>query len=373
MSEVNCLCASRVYIKRNMNLVSNSKLCLRERHLCRVIRCQFSQSVCCKNKNARREGKFFGKLFGTATQKKKKFYVESDIGSKPSLQTLTAVKNKTNKENSRRVHVLNKLFMRNITDLMVTGQHSSDLIGHGLEISRVAVSPDFSKINVYWLAGEKEDNSALEKLLLDVALSLRHELSQLRIMGVVPRIEFVKDKHYERVMNVESLLNRLDLSEDVEVPAHPEIDGVTDMTTKEEYLNIVEESTLPPMQHNTLNLDHIKIMNRIKSAVDRSKALHRKDPNIAIPPPPSSEPETSVTDEMPDKERRRQIAKFLLQRKILREKVLKQEKKYGSDVQLLAQNVGNELPYEFLKYKEPYDSEQDYDYIEEDTDERSNK
>lgn len=57
---------------------------------------------------------------------------------------------------------------------------------------QLAVASDFSKVNVYWLAGEKEVNSEIEKLLFDMSLYLRHELSQLRIMGVVPRIEFVK-------------------------------------------------------------------------------------------------------------------------------------------------------------------------------------
>lgn len=83
---------------------------------------------------------------------------------------------------------------------------------------------------------------------------------------------------------------------------------------------------------------------------------------------------TSVSDEVSNKEFRGQFAKFLLQRKILREKVLKQEKKYGSDIQLPAQNIENELPLEFLKYKEPYDGEEDYDYIEEEGhDEANNK
>lgn len=399
---------------RNMNIVSNSKLCLRERHLSKIIRCNFSQSECCRNKNATREAKFFGKLLGSTTSKKKKFYIDSDIGSRPSLQSLTAIgnKNKTSKENSRRVHVLNKLFMKNITDLMVTGQHSADIIGHGIEISRVAVTSDFKKVNVYWLAGEEEDDSVIEKLLSDVSLSLRHELSQLRVMGVVPRIEFIKDKHYERVIKVERLLNTLDLSEEVYVedPTHCVAEGSTagnielptetekideqkeslkireknqrskvkreeiqEIVLSSELKEIDDEPPLPPVQHNTLNLDHAMIMNKIKKAVDKSKALHRKDPNILPPSPTSDSLLTIDSNEMSEKERREELTKFLLQRKILREKALKREKKYGPEIQLPTQDIENKLPYEFVNYKEPYDSEQDYDYIEEDSEERSNR
>lgn len=39
--------------------------------------------------------------------------------------------------NSKRVAVLNKLFMRYITDLMATGTSSSDFLGKGIEINRV--------------------------------------------------------------------------------------------------------------------------------------------------------------------------------------------------------------------------------------------
>lgn len=39
--------------------------------------------------------------------------------------------------NSRRVNVLNKLFMRYITDLMATGECASEFLGRGIEINKV--------------------------------------------------------------------------------------------------------------------------------------------------------------------------------------------------------------------------------------------
>lgn len=95
---------------------------------------------------------------------------------------------------SRRVAVLNKLFMRHITDLMATGEVAGELIGRGIEISRVKVASDFTRVNVYWLAKGSRHDDQTEMILSRNAHSLRHELSQLRIIGSVPRIEFVKGK-----------------------------------------------------------------------------------------------------------------------------------------------------------------------------------
>lgn len=39
--------------------------------------------------------------------------------------------------NSRRATVLNKLFMRHITDQMAMGEYSNEILGHGIEINRV--------------------------------------------------------------------------------------------------------------------------------------------------------------------------------------------------------------------------------------------
>lgn len=94
--------------------------------------------------------------------------------------------------NAKRIAVLNKLFMKNITDLMATGEYSNEFIGKGLEISRVQTTPDFQGVNVFWLAKGSEDDDKLQETLNKHAGSLRHELSQLRVMGVVPKIHFVK-------------------------------------------------------------------------------------------------------------------------------------------------------------------------------------
>jgi ribosome-binding factor A len=93
---------------------------------------------------------------------------------------------------ARRVSVLNKLFMKHITDLLSTGEYSSEFSGYGIEINRVQISPDYMALNVFWVARNAQNDEIVEKLLKKNAGFLRHELSSLRVMGVVPIIQFVK-------------------------------------------------------------------------------------------------------------------------------------------------------------------------------------
>lgn len=56
----------------------------------------------------------------------------------PSVKSLTKTQNEPGKRAVRRVAVLNKLFMKHITDLMSTGTVSMDIVGRGIEISKVS-------------------------------------------------------------------------------------------------------------------------------------------------------------------------------------------------------------------------------------------
>jgi ribosome-binding factor A len=121
----------------------------------------------------------------------------------------------------RRMEVFNVLFMEQITSLMSTGEASPEVVGLGLTISRVRIAPDFSGVNVYWVASGTTQESLIEPILLKAAGRLRHELSQLRVMGIVPPIEFVKDRKYSKATEVEYLLSKCDFGEDfVPTPSH---------------------------------------------------------------------------------------------------------------------------------------------------------
>ena len=116
---------------------------------------------------------------------------------------------------NRRVTILNKIFMKYISDLMATGEVAPNLLGRGIEISHVKVSPNFQLVNVYWFAQNETDaNESTEQILKQAAGKLRHELSGLRVIGLVPPIQFVKNKQYTGIKDVENLLSEVDFGED---------------------------------------------------------------------------------------------------------------------------------------------------------------
>lgn len=67
----------------------------------------------------------------------RKFYInETPTMPNPYTFSKGSVEGKTS-GNSRRAKVLNKIFMRHITDLMATGDCAIEILGHGIEINRV--------------------------------------------------------------------------------------------------------------------------------------------------------------------------------------------------------------------------------------------
>lgn len=54
------------------------------------------------------------------------------------------------------------------------------------------VRPDFGAVNVYWIPQGTDSDEEIQYLLNKVANPLRSELIGLRVMGRVPRIQFIK-------------------------------------------------------------------------------------------------------------------------------------------------------------------------------------
>lgn len=69
----------------------------------------------------------------------RKIWYKSNVGANPTFEELLKQTTKSNagRQATKRVHVLNKLIMKNITDIMATGENSDYLIGYGLEITKV--------------------------------------------------------------------------------------------------------------------------------------------------------------------------------------------------------------------------------------------
>lgn len=55
----------------------------------------------------------------------------------PSVKSLTKTQKEPGKRSIRRAAMLNKMFMKQITDLMSTGTVSMNILGRGIEISKV--------------------------------------------------------------------------------------------------------------------------------------------------------------------------------------------------------------------------------------------
>lgn len=185
------------------------------------------------------------------------------------------------KEANRRITVLNKLFMKNVTDLMATGVFADVLFGYGIQISTIKVSPDFKKLNIFWISNNICDDE-VNRRLKSVAGPLRHELSVLRLMGEIPQINFCRDKALTKSTEVDALIKKADYGEDF-VPTDPTIflrsNPKLEYRLSEETRRKIHalnqsndeiDEVLPPMRHDIYGLDHYEIMKSITASIYKS-------------------------------------------------------------------------------------------------------
>lgn len=186
------------------------------------------------------------------------------------------------KEANRRITVLNKLFMKNVTDLMSTGVYAEVLYGYGIQISTVKVTSDFKKLNIFWTSSGVCDDE-VDRRLKSIAGPLRHELSVLRLMGEIPQINFCRDKSLAMSAKVDYLIRRADFGEDF-VPTDPTlfIRNETKLETKlsDEVKRKIREldqekndegfEVIPQMRHDIYGLDHDRIMKSVMASMSKS-------------------------------------------------------------------------------------------------------
>ncbi|EDW82214.1 uncharacterized protein Dwil_GK25240 [Drosophila willistoni] len=300
--------------------------------------------------NATRQSKILGKLFGNRLAgSKKRWYpgheASSASGYQPpsvAFQSSQFGKSNTNlspgsKHNTRRMAVLNKLFMTHITDLLASGQVSETILGRSLQVTRVKISPDFSCINVYWLAGDIE----IEKELQRCSGQLRHELSQLRLMGEVPRIKFVHDKTGTNLDQVEAILRTLNLPKRAgDDNEEEELNDNYDLaqTLRREFYGQeavkpteLSERVMPEMRHDVLGLDHRLIMDKILTKMRKSKQAweqhhHQEQPLQATTTPASDNCPSSTNSSSKPPQNVGEFEVFLAKRRQL--KSTPERKKY---------------------------------------------
>lgn len=144
--------------------------------------------------------------------------------------------------------MLNNLFVEHITSLLATGEVSPEFLGMGIQISRVKITSDFSAVNVYWFASGTQRDEAIEELLKKTGGHLRHLLSQLRVIGMVPPIHFFPDKTFSKLQEVEGLLDKCNVS----------------LTTPHSQEELVEDTFVADeaflMTNDILGVNHSRIM-----------------------------------------------------------------------------------------------------------------
>lgn len=235
----------------------------------------------CDRSSDSRQGKILSKLFGNRVSGSKKRWVENPMPSSRQSEANSPLNFTHSKNNdhgtNRRTAVLNKLFMTHITDLLATGEASQKILGKGLQITRVKVTPNFQFCNVYWMAKGGAAEVQLEEELQKCGGMLRHELSQLRLMGEVPRIHFVKDKTFANLALVETVLKTCDFGED-----HKEMDpslqvkndlyrNLSEMIRKKSDEDEDDEESLPEMRHDVFGLDQRAVMLKILAKMKKSE------------------------------------------------------------------------------------------------------
>ncbi|KAF2895204.1 hypothetical protein ILUMI_10976, partial [Ignelater luminosus] len=290
------------------------------------------------------QAKMMKKVMGSNIKKKSKFY-EAPTLLAPKSFSKGAFEGKRS-VNSKRATVLNKLFMRYITDLMSSGECSSAFIGHGIEIDHVQITPDFSCVKVFWISKSPEKDEIIEDILHKNTGQLRHELAQLKVVGVIPKIRFVKDKHYAQAIKVDNLLTKADfgddyIPEDITTKLKTELELNTSLEphivqklSKLDNSEDVYEDPLPPMPNNVFGLNHSEIMERIQKSKQKSRALHRYQSEDAeeVTPRFTNENPIQFTSAHEEKEAFRE---FLRQRQILKNKASRLDKNYKPEFEYL--------------------------------------
>ncbi|XP_043249382.1 uncharacterized protein LOC122395666 isoform X2 [Colletes gigas] len=244
---------------------------------------------------------------------------------------------------TRRMNVLNKIFMQHVTDLMSTGEMNSALVEKSIEITDLKITADFKLVNVFWI-DNSTDTSDTEEVLRSCAFRLRHELSQLRIMGNVPPIQFVRCKHYNKLLELEKRFATADYGEDYIPNIYPfAVNHIVtsktsanknDSETSSTNLDSTDDAfyiTLPVMKHDVFGLDHSRIMTKIKASLLQSKKFKLKQATCVQSDVTSSESRVqNSSDYLTEKQQQEQFSKFLKAKR--KEQKMKHKKRLDNNV-----------------------------------------
>nr|XP_014434466.1 putative ribosome-binding factor A, mitochondrial isoform X1 [Pelodiscus sinensis] len=213
-----------------------------------------------------------------ASKTKKKFWYDSPtLGShlvykSSRLATiLKTTQQKTRKEDTIRKRVLNSLLYKAVMDLMSTCEISQEVYDLRLELTKVALAPDFSACRVYWNPAESAlEDERIENILQKSAPIIRHHLITHQVLRNVPPIVFVKDKEAAAIKEIDRLLAVADFGPEGEKETlagnnfSESASSVTESSADTSALSI--SSNLFGINHEVLNkqIMEYKTMKRVK-------------------------------------------------------------------------------------------------------------
>ncbi|XP_047363562.1 uncharacterized protein LOC124954532 [Vespa velutina] len=295
-----------------------------------------------------RESNFLSKLLNK-NEPKRKWYNNNNNNAPGSLNPYTSSQKKQQSSIyvKRRIDVLNKLFMKHITELMSTSEIASELCDRGVEVTYVSMTSDYKILNVFWTFEKEDDKNwprTIEEVLDKYSFILRHELSQIRVINYVPIIKFVKDIMVSRIKNVEKRFAMFDFDKD-----HIETDDTiaqSDITNDNKTDNI--QIILPQMKHDVLGLDHHGIMLKIKNSISKLKNHTSKDKILNRESVQSMEPFSTSLDNKDTLRYKNQQELFI---EFLKKRKIEERRKYSF------KNPKKVVKNPFLTYDDDYDDD----------------
>ncbi|XP_034949013.1 uncharacterized protein [Chelonus insularis] len=314
--------------KHNVNMINKIERCFYK------TRSHMSDNM----KNSFQQGTFINKIMDRDGRKKPWYPVRT-----PRNESMDVIKERlVNPHVTRRVIVLNKLFMKHITDLMAVGEIATQTLGRGIEISRVNFTNDFKVVRVYWFSSYTDILDETTAILEKISYKLRHQLTQLKVIGVMPLIQFVLDTQLMKYVELEKRFLEADYGDDyvpkikvapkrqltlfTQLPKEVQ-ERIRKMNSTEEISNNNEledddeiyDVDLPPMKHDTLGFDHSVIMSTIKQSLNkaRGKSLNQsEDTHLYTPEVIDIEFNKKYSNILPSKEEDDAFLNFLEKRKI---------------------------------------------------------
>ncbi|KAL5020914.1 hypothetical protein ScPMuIL_000069 [Solemya velum] len=234
-------------------------------------------------------------------------------------QSSSGIKNTISEGQRRRAKQVGRVMYDYITEHVTSGELDPKLCTLALEISKVKIAPDFSAVNVYWVAEGTERDVDIQSILNENSGRLRHLLSTYRVIGRIPPIHFVKDMTESKYKEIVELLKEVDLGPDfqptddkMEPSLDTDVQNLAEENIQKDFVNVgikntdannamdvVEDEkketrhergrempkTLPTRENDTCDtfrqnifgLDHAALIKKITVSKQKSKSRSTKE------------------------------------------------------------------------------------------------